>query len=59
MNPDDMADLITVKEAMSKLGKGRTFLYSQIKKKVITKYKIGGNTYLRESELLKVVRACS
>lgn len=54
-----MADLLTVKEALGKIGIGRTLLYSLIKRKELTKYKVGGKTFLRESELNKIVRACT
>lgn len=56
---NDMADLLTVKEAVGKIGIGRTLLYSLIKRKELTKYKVGGKTFVRESELTKIVRACS
>jgi excisionase family DNA binding protein len=55
----DMADFLTVKEALDKIRIGRTFLYSLFKKKELTKYKIGGRTMVKESELNKIVRACS
>ena len=54
-----MADLITVKEALDKIGIGRTFLYRLFKTKQLTKYKVGGRTYVKQSEIGNIVRACS
>lgn len=56
---NDMADLLSVKEALSKMKVGRTFLYSLFKRKELTKYKVGGRTFVKESDLNKIVRACS
>lgn len=56
---NDMADLITVKEALDTIGIGRTFLYRLFKTKQLTKYKVGGRTYVKQSEIGNIVRACS
>lgn len=56
---NDMADLLTVKEALGKLRIGRTLLYKLFKNKELVKYKIGGRTYVKESELNNIVRVCS
>lgn len=57
--PNDMAEYITVKEVLAKVGIGKTLLYKMFKKKELTKYKIGGKTLVKISDLPKVVRACT
>ena len=59
LTTNDMADLLSVKEALYKMKVGRTFLYSLFKKKQLIKYKVGGRTFVKETELQNIVRGCS
>ena len=55
-NPTDMSDYMTVKEATHEFQISIPTLYRRFKEKQINRYKFGGTTLVKRSELMGMIR---
>ena len=55
-NPPDMSDYMTVKEVVFEFPISRATLYRKFEAKEIRRYKFGGATLVKRSELMGLIR---